>query len=655
MSTGRNAFGGDSSSARGSMGSRGLDGLRSPANRSGSFGDTSRSGLDGRESIARQIARPSSSDRLGRSAFADGSGDRNGSIGRDSALRGSMGSSPINRDATGGSFAGRSGGLRGSDSVARQIARPGGFDRTVTRGSDSSVLRSGDRVASGVSRSGNGLTRSSDIADRTRLSDASGLTRRTATDVRQADRIGRDGPIGRALDGAGRTTVRNSPGALADSVSLRRGADLGRTMTRSPGVREAANSAVRSVSPSRMATSVDRGGVARGSALNRMGFAGNAGSQMARSAVRSNDVFVATRHGWANFDGHGLSHGSWGHGDWGHGGWDHHGWGHGDWDHHGWHGAEFYGWYGHHGGYFHDYHWYYPHWWGASFSFGYYHGPYYMDCGFRYAYPYYGACWPPAVVYYDYSYPYAYYPPLVYSSVCYTPFYAPVYYSAPVVPVFPSYYYPGYSVMYYYPSLYYTPPVTSFGISTAWSAQNNTDGDSAPAYAGAPVPSVKDLPAPETAENASAASGDGNLDLGLKALRAGQLEQARVHLTEAIHADPSDGIARMLYTATLVADGQYKDASLALRDTFQVWGNVQLKDFYLPSVYTDPQAQARYLRDLRAFLSDHPDRLDGWLLTIWSCAFSGRTDQAAGLLTEARKTWPDDPGLAKLESLMRVG
>ena len=111
----------------------------------------------------------------------------------------------------------------------------------------------------------------------------------------------------------------------------------------------------------------------------------------------------------------------------------------------------------------------------------------------------------------------------------------------------------------------------------------------------------------------------------------------------------------MLYTAALVADGQYKDASLALRDSLQVWGDVQLKDFYLPSVYENQQAQTQYLRDLRAFLSDHPDRLDGWLLTIWSYAFSGQTDQAASLLAEAKKTWPDDPGLVKLEALVRLG
>ena len=163
------------------------------------------------------------------------------------------------------------------------------------------------------------------------------------------------------------------------------------------------------------------------------------------------------------------------------------------------------------------------------------------------------------------------------------------------------------------------------------------------------------MPAPQAADNTAAAPGDGNLDRGLTALRAGQIEPARSYLSQAINADPNDGVARMLYTAALVADGQYKDASLALRDSLQVWSDLQLKDFYLPSVYKNDQAQAQYLRDLRAFLSDHPDRLDGWLLTIWSYAFSGQTEQAAGLLAEAKKAWPDDPGLTKLDALVKVG
>ena len=41
--------------------------------------------------------------------------------------------------------------------------------------------------------------------------------------------------------------------------------------------------------------------------------------------------------------------------------------------------------------------------------------------------------------------------------------------------------------------------------------------------------------------------------------------------------------------------------------------------------------------------------------TLVTSDVSGRADQAASLLAEARKTWPDDPGLERLDAVVRVG
>jgi hypothetical protein len=621
------------------------------------------------------VSRPSLRDSVRRDVVAEAGVSRmdvpsRDSIARYSLRRDSSEQAPIMRDRS--SAAGVDGSsLRGSDSVARRISRPASItEHKVQRSTDAlqRISRDADgsltETRSGLQR----MTRAPEIRLRSRALDASErLTRRTDVETLRTgvSRIGRDAPISRTLDSVTRNTtdrsriaIGGSPkvsnSSLADALSIRRGVDQVRRLSRASGVKSpieaAGGRAIRRVTdPVSKATSALR---VRPLSV-RTSFDRNAGSQLARNAARGNDIILAARHGRWDGGGHGSDHG---HGDRGR----HGDWGHGDWGH-GWHGSV-HGWYGHRRWYFRDYHWGGSCWpyYGFGFGFGYLGGPWCADWGFRYAYPWcsvYGY-WPPATVYYSYSYPYWYYPPVVYSSVCYTPFYGPVYYSAPVVPVFPSYYYPAYSAAYYNPSLYYVPPAadiglgSSFELSPDWTVQN--EANSTPAGAAPAQPEAKDLSSPATVD-ASVPPGEGNLDMGLKALQAGQIERARALLAQAINADPNNGVARMLYTAALVADGQYKEAALSLRDSLQIWRDVQLRDFYLPNVYADAAAQARYLRDLRAFLSDHPDRLDGWMLTIWSYAFSGRTDQAESLLAEAKKTWPDDPGLAKLDAIVRVG
>ena len=127
----RSPFAGESIARQGSTGSRGLEGMRSPGDRSGVFGDSSsRSGLSGRDSIARQIARPSTSDRASRSSLADASSGRD-SISRDSMNRGSTNrrstdQAPMGRGISRGPITDGAGGdLRGGDSVARQTGAAG--------------------------------------------------------------------------------------------------------------------------------------------------------------------------------------------------------------------------------------------------------------------------------------------------------------------------------------------------------------------------------------------------------------------------------------------------------------------------------------------------------------------------------------------------
>ncbi len=133
------------------------------------------------------------------------------------------------------------------------------------------------------------------------------------------------------------------------------------------------------------------------------------------------------------------------------------------------------------------------------------------------------------------------------------------------------------------------------------------------------------------------------------------MEQARRILSQVIVNDPGDGVSRMLYTSALLSDGQYKDAAEALRLGLEAWQDLQLKDFYLPSVYEDTRRFTQTMRDAGEFLSDHPERVDAWLLVSFAYAFSGQSEQAQSLLVEAQKTWPDDAALSRLLRLVQAG
>ena len=448
-------------------------------------------------------------------------------------------------------------------------------------------------------------------------------------------------PISRPLDRSGRSTVdrgtadrtsrsiargpTNRGGETADLRNLRRSADISRSLSGPRSGLRSGSDAVRRVTRS-------------GDSLSR-GFRRDGVSRVGRDSLGSRDVHVVRSGQRSIWWGDSFHGGHRGHGDW-HGGAKH--WGHGHWNGHRpwgrWHHGWYHGWHVHHGYWFHDYGWHY--WpyrhWSFSLSFGYYSSPAIVDYGFISVYP---AYWyyPPVVAYYSvYAWP-VYYQPVVFSPIV-TPVYTPV-----VVAPACYYWYPIYSYYYAGPAAFpVVYPSTGVDVSVGVSAD-----------AGSESGAVGTAESPE-APSAAAPQAD-SLQLGLDALRSGQIETARAHLARAVSADPSSGVAHMLYTAALVADGQYKNAALSLRDSLQVWGNVQLKDFYLPNVYADEKSHTQFTRDLREFLSDHPDRLDGWLLTIWAYAFSGQPDEALHLVGEAKKIWPDDPALLKIEAIVQTG
>lgn len=592
------------------------------------------------------ISRPDSSGRSGSIGRQANAGSL-GSLGRSSRGMGDIGRSSM-ADRSAGSM------MRGSDSIARQISRPEGISsgrsaglqrgmgdsigrnggdsvsRQVSRGgttpSDRPVWRSNESVSRQISRGGSSeraMTRAPEISGRGTRSDSIGRTANSG--------LRNSAPISRPLD---RST------ALADAGGIRRGADLGRSLSRGMG-RDSISRAGRSMESGSRST-----GLGRSSSLSRSmnsvsrqagrsGVSGSGLTSASRNSLRANDVHVVSAREFGGHGDHGFHGGHDFHHD-GHWGHDFHG---GRWDHHGWHGVEAHGWYGHHG-WWHDYGWHcWPHrYWSFGFSFGCYSGPVLVDCGFSYVYPAYG-WYPPVATYYS-----AYYWPTYCPPVVYTPVVAPAYTPVVVAPAY-YYWYPAYAYYYAYPGVVapaYAAPSTAVGVSVGVGA----DAGSAPADVAQPV-------APDAAEGsvATAVQGD-SLEQGLKALRNGQIEAAREQFSRAVSADPSSGVAQMLYTAALVADGQYKSATVSLRDALQTWSDMQLKDFYLPSVYGDAKSYSQYTRDLRAFLSDHPDRLDGWLLTIWASAFSGQSQEAAQLLAEARKTWPDDAALGALAKVI---
>ncbi len=266
-----------------------------------------------------------------------------------------------------------------------------------------------------------------------------------------------------------------------------------------------------------------------------------------------------------------------------------------------------------------------------------------LGCGFTTAYPWYGYYpgYLPAL--YSYS---AYAWPALYQPVVFSPIVTPVYTPVVVDPAY-SYWYPASYYYFSYPGLT-APAYVAPGSSAGGSDMLGVDAAMVSPAAGVKAPPTEPAEASVTSQ-----SQDDTLEEGLSALRNGQAGAARQRLSEAVSAEPNSGIAQMLYTAALVADGRYSTAAIALRDALQVWGDGSLDDFYLPTVYGDEEYCSQYTRDLRAFLSDHPDRSDGWLLTIWASAFSGESAEAAQLLAEARKTWPDDPALAAMGNLIR--
>lgn len=334
----------------------------------------------------------------------------------------------------------------------------------------------------------------------------------------------------------------------------------------------------------------------------------------------------------------------------------------------------------------------------VSASFTYYSAPTVVSVSsVRYVYPV-AAVAPAVVVYREYVAP-PIVTPVVFSPIVTTPVYpAPV--VLPVVapiyaPVY--YYYPAYTVL-SYPTYYVEPAVveapavvetpvveeqgSSWSISTAFGLSRNgksfsfggsfTKSDP-PAVVGAAVVEAPAVPAPapygsadagaaaefspqqDYADDAVLEVGPPSLETGLEKIRSGEMEEARKILWQVVSDDPNDGMSRMLYATALAADGQYGEAADALRQALVTWQDLQLKDYWLPSVYDDAQRFTQAMRDAREFLSDHPERVDAWLLVSWGYAFSGELEQAEELIDEARRMWPDDSSFGTLERLVREG
>lgn len=289
----------------------------------------------------------------------------------------------------------------------------------------------------------------------------------------------------------------------------------------------------------------------------------------------------------------------------------------------------------------------------------------------RYVEPVYYA--PPTMVVYPTVYSPPIITPVVFSPIVPAPIVAPV--AVPVMtPVYgPMYYYqPAYA---YYPvytamvaptyvvepapaPVVVEEPASSWSISTAFSfagRHGNSFGVGGTFTKRKPatvlVPGAASVAQAQTPE---AQSADVSMETGLAAIRTGEMDKAGEILTQVILSDPDNGMARMLYTAALMADGKYKDATESLRRSLETWPDFELKDFYLPSVYDDAKVFTKTVRDVREFLSDHPERDDAWLLVAWSYAVSGQTSEANLLLNEARKSWPDDATLALLDKSVQA-
>ena len=322
-----------------------------------------------------------------------------------------------------------------------------------------------------------------------------------------------------------------------------------------------------------------------------------------------------------------------------------------------------------------------------SLSFAYVSRPVVVCPSVRYVQPVYFA--PPTVLVYRTIYVAPVVAPVVFTPIVPAPVVVePVPVVAPVVaPVY--YYYPAY----YYPVVAAMPtyvvepapvvaapavveaPSSSWSISTAFSFLSRsgksfdigasfTRVKSEPAVVVAPtavaapgVAAAEQAPAGDAApaeDSEPAPAEQVTVEAGLTAIRSGDMEQARSILSQVVAYDPENGMARMLYAAALVADGQYTEAADAVRRSFDTWRDLHLRDFYLPAVYDNSNTFTQTVRDVREFLSDHPERPDAWLLVAWTYAFSGQTAEAASLLSEAGKSWPDDQGFVTLDRLIQA-
>jgi hypothetical protein len=541
----------------------------------------------------------------------------------------------------------------------------------------------------------------------TRLEGGSGDTRSTTplrTDTTRAPVVSnRSQPVLRNRDEAVHSISRpmTATGNIRQPISEGRSvptAGITRTVTepiiRSPaevGVRTGGGDQVRSIS--RSESGVSRAATDRVLTARTPGGSSKAARTLARQSVRGHDVYVRSsdrisRRDVRVFDvghhafpgGHEVAaayHGDGGHG---HGDWEH---GHGDWGHHDhwWHHGDW-----HHGAYFsigfgftyvHSY--YVP---ADAFvydvvpvvvepypvfstSFAYYSGPCVVGVSsVRYVYPV-TAVAPAVVVYQECAAP-----PII-TPVMFSPLYATPVYTAPVVlpvmaPVYAPvyYYYPAYTVQNY--PTYYVEPAPAAEAPAAGGEQ--VPEATAPQASGGAIGGATGAggrSAEQVWEDSGSAGtgqqtqgwdvGPASLETGLEAIRNGDMEEARRVLSQVVVSDPNDGMSRMLYATALTAAGQYNEAAEAVRRALATWQGLQLKDYWLPSVYDDAKRFTQTMRDAREFLSDHPERVDAWLLVSWAYAFSGDLEQAQILIDEARKTWPDDASLATLQRLVAAG
>lgn len=602
--------------------------------------------------------------------------------------------------------------VRSNSDVARSIARPQtGSDRFARQTSDTALRSNSGFSKNGpvaVERSNTtGGTMTSDRSlpiSRTRDSIAKSISRSPISIDKPVTRdAGRSVPdIARTSRGIGQLgTARTSQ----DSSRITRDVNTRTLDGTTRGISRDGSSVTRGIS--RQNTLASSSAVTRDGTIRTASFRDS--RTVARGTVAGHDVFVRTAHNVRNRDVYVLNAGHfrpdhWPHGDyrpdhgeWHHGDWRHGDWHHGDWDdHHHW-SFDFtfvHSYYAPAGAIFYDVVPVAPVVYYAapvySFGFSYISSPGVVVSAVRYVEPVVFA--PPAMVVYPTYYAAPVVTSVVYSPIVAAPVVAPV--AVPVVtpvcaPVY--YYYPAYAYYPVYtavvaPTYVVEPapvvaapavvetPSSGWSISTAFSflghhGKSFAFGASfskarsttivAPAVVAPAAPAVAATPAEaspatdpqgqaQAAPTGGSSPAQATLESGLTAIRSSDMQKARNILSQVVVSDPDNGMARMLYSAALTADGQYKEAAESLRRSLETWPDFQLKDFYLPAVYDNPKVFTQTMRDVREFLSDHPGRDDAWLLVSWSYAVSGQSDEAVMLLNEARKSWPEDAVFASL-------